>query len=386
MSQSSSPPPSRRDILSGRVVSRAAREAADAALAGGKNVAPRRPGAYLLHVGRSAMACEFEVLLNAGEHPDGPDAALRALDLVEALEDQLTVYRPHSEVSRLNQQADRTDVVVERRLFELLELALRLHEETQGGFDITAGPLSKVWGFYRRAGRIPTDDELTVASACVGSRYLKLNRDAQSVRFERSGVEINLGGIGKGFALDRCAELLVESGVHNFLIHGGTSSILGRGSRAGLPEDTTGWSVSLRHPLRPERRLAEFWLRDRALGTSGSGSQFFFHQGRRYGHVLDPRSGRPADGVLASTVLAPTAALADALATAFYVIGPDAAARYCAAHPEISALLVTPSGRAGGCHIVRLNLSDADCVIGDPSIAQHDRDDHDEQEDRADRA
>lgn len=306
------------------------------------------------------MACEFEILLNAGEHPDGPDVALRALDLIDALEDQWTVYRPHSEVSRLNDRAAAEPVVVEARLFELLELAVRLSRETAGGFDITAGPLSKVWGFYRRAGRVPSDAELAEALSRVGSQHLVLDGAARTVAFARPGLEINLGAIGKGMALDCCAQLLVDAGVHNFLIHGGTSSILARGSRAGLPEEVRGWSVALRHPLRPDQRLAELWLRDRALGTSGSGSQFFFHQGKRYGHILDPRTGRPAEELLASTVLAPTAALADALATAFYVIGADAAADYCAVHPEVSALLVAPGGKAGGFELIPLNLPDAD--------------------------
>jgi thiamine biosynthesis lipoprotein len=108
--------------------------------------------------------------------------------------------------------------------------------------------------------------------------------------------------------------------------------------------------------------LAEIRLRDRALGTSGSGSQFFFHQGRRYGHILDPRTGRPADVVLSSTVLAPTAALADALATAFFVLGLEGATRYCARHPEISALLVMPDSRAGATTLHRVNLSNDECV------------------------
>src|SRR5439155_21411202 len=118
------------------------------------------------------------------------------------------------------------------------------------------------------------------------------------------------------------------------------------------------WSVALRHPLRPDQRLAEFVLRDQALGTSGSGSQFFHYQSTRYGHILDPRSGWPAEQVLSATVIAPTAAEADALSTALYVMGLDAARAFCESHREISALLVTQTTAAGEIELHPLNLAD----------------------------
>jgi thiamine biosynthesis lipoprotein len=364
-----SPIPSRRDFLAGRAVSQAAqaaaRAAADKALADQAEVGQRRPPSYVLHVGRPVMACEFEILLNAGEHPEGPDAALRALDLADELEAQLTVYRDSSEVCRLNARASSEPVLVERRLFELLVLATRIGDETDAAFDITSGPLSKAWGFYRRAGRLPSEEELAAARERVGHRHLVLDAQRQTVAFRRPGVEINLGAIGKGYALDRCADSMTQEGIANFLIHGGTSSILGRGSRAGLPAQESGWIVAVRHPLRPDQRLAEVRLRDRALGTSGSASQFFFHQGRRLGHILDPRTGWPAEQVLSATVVAPTAALADALSTAFYVLGPEGALAYCTAHPEIGALLILPDSRAGTTRIAMANLPEGDCQVLD---------------------
>ena len=158
---------------------------------------------------------------------------------------------------------------------------------------------------------------------------------------------MNLGSVGKGYALDRCAEVMAMGGVEAFMCHGGQSSILARGvRRAGDDkQDAVPWSVALRHPLRPERRLAELSLCDQALGTSGSGQQFFYHRGRRYGHVLDPRSGAPAEGVLSATVLAPSAAQADALATTFFVLGVDATSAYCEEHPELSVVFVLPGSR-----------------------------------------
>jgi FAD:protein FMN transferase len=216
---------------------------------------------------------------------------------------------------------------------------------TGGAFDITTGPLSKIWGFTRRAGAIPSAEDLAEALEHVGTQHLMLNAEPQTVEFSRPGISINLGAIGKGYALDRCAERFAAAGINDVLLHGGSSSVLARGSHGATPGE--GWAVGVRNPLRPEHRLGELKVSDQALATSGSGSQFFIHNGQRYGHILDPRSGWPAQGVLSTTVIAPTAAMADALSTAFYVMGPVAAEQFCNEHTDIAALMVCPGERAG---------------------------------------
>jgi thiamine biosynthesis lipoprotein len=165
------------------------------------------------------------------------------------------------------------------------------------------------------------------------------------VRYRREGLEINLGSIGKGYALDRMADLL--GGVAKlpaFLLQGGSSSVYARGSPTG---DERGWAVGIRHPWVRRRRLGQLWMRDRALGTSAATFQHLVHQGRKLGHILDPRSGWPAEGTASATVTAPTAEEADALATAFYIQGADWARAYCEAHPDIGAV-VLPASTAGG--------------------------------------
>jgi thiamine biosynthesis lipoprotein len=351
----------RREFLQGR----AAIEALGDAIIGQPELpAPTAAAAdrtYLQSISREAMACEFEILLPTYSSPhapreenvtrsvtatlSAPEAALAALDLIERLEDQLTVYRDTSEVMAINRRAASEAVTVEPRLFDLLVRARELFAETGGAFDIAAGPLSKVWGFYRRQGRLPDAAEVAEALALVGSQHLVLDADDRTIRFTQPGLELNLGAIGKGYALDRAAELLQRAGAADFAIHGGNSSVLARGHRSAALR--AGWSVALRHPLRPETRLAEFHLVDRALGTSGSGTQFFHHQGRRYGHILDPRTGWPAEQVLSATVIAPTAEQADALATALYVLGLAPAREFCASRPEIAAVLTTAAQRAG---------------------------------------
>jgi thiamine biosynthesis lipoprotein len=298
---------------------------------------------FLVHFSRRAMACEFQVFLTADHPPEAPDAALAALDLIDRLEDQLTVYREHSEMSCINRKAASRPVSVEPQLFALLERATQLFHETNGAFDITAGPLAKVWGFFYRQGRMPSDEELQAALARVGGPHVQLEVQTQTISLAREGMELNLGSIGKGYALDRAAALMFDRGVENFLMHGGRSSVLARGARIPTAAEANPWTVAIGHPLRPERELGLITLRNQALSTSGSATQSFQHQGQRFGHILDPRTGRPAQGVLSVVVIANDAATADALSTALYVLGPEKAEQFCERHDDVAAIMVLPS-------------------------------------------
>jgi thiamine biosynthesis lipoprotein len=302
------------------------------------------------------MACEFEAQLAAGRTDGSTQRVLEALDLVESLEDQLTIYRADSEVLRINRNAAREPVPAEARLFALFQLAQQLYRDTKGAFDITSGPLSVTWGFSRRQGRLPTGAEISEALQCVGMDNVILDAANRAVQFLRPGVSLHLNCIGKGYALDRMAEMLDASRVGGFLLHGGKSSVLARGDcpRGGR----RGWTIGVPHPLRPGERLAEICLVEEALGTSGSGTQFFEHDGRRFGHLIDPRTGWPVSGVHTATAIAPTAAEADALSTAFYVMGPSEVEDYCARRPDIAALLVSPAVVAGEVQVAAFGMDD----------------------------
>jgi thiamine biosynthesis lipoprotein len=300
---------------------------------------PPAPAA-LLRVARSAMATTFEILLPFGT-PGAQAAAEAALDLIDRLEDQLTVYRDHSEVSRLNRLAASEPVAVAANLFDLLSQAAHFSTATDGAFDITTGALIKAWGFYRRCHRVPSIGERTEVLTRVGMRHVRLDAQRHSVAFEQPGLEINLGSIGKGYALDMAAALLRDEwNLPAALLHGGHSSVYAVGS---APGNRRGWLVGIGHPWDAERRLAQVWLRDGALATSAATFQHLEHEGRKLGHILDPRTGWPAEGMASASVLAPTAAEADALATAFFILGVDRAREYCAGHPAVGAVLL-PEG------------------------------------------
>lgn len=310
-----------------------------AARLGDETVAPVTDVA-VLRASRRAMATNFEVLLPFGSRLAQP-AAEAALDLIDVLEDQLTVFRDHSEVSRLNATAADRPVEVAANLFDLIESAAGITRQTHGAFDIATGALTKAWGFYRRQGRVPTPAERAKAMARTGTRFIALDRDRRTVRYLRPGLEINLGGIGKGYALDRAAELMARNwGSSSALLHGGTSSVRAIGTLPGQPR---GWPVVLKHPWDENRRLGTVYLVGNALGTSAATFQHFEYNGRKLGHLLDPRTGWPAEGVEQVSVVAPTAAEADALSTAFFVLGVEPTARFCQTRPDVGVVLL-PAG------------------------------------------
>jgi thiamine biosynthesis lipoprotein len=296
---------------------------------------PERPGEWI-RVQRTAMACQFEILL-WDDDAHHAAAAREALDQADRIEAALTVFRETSELVRVNRQAATAATTVDAELFGLLEQCRALHEATEHAFDITSTPLSRCWGFLKREGRRPTDEAIEDARARAGMDKVDLDPAARTVRFTRPGVELSLGSIGKGFALARMAASMRARGVRDALLSAGGSSAVAVGGRG------QGWRVDI-SSRRARGRLARLHLRDGALATSGAGEQFFVADGRRYGHVLDPRTGWPAEGTLSVSVVCADAATADALSTAFLVGGLALARRYCAWHPETLALVTPDDG------------------------------------------
>ncbi len=300
---------------------------------------PEAPSEFsLVRVSRRAMATTFEVALPVGSHPDPLAAAEAALDLIDALEDQMTVYRDHSEVSRLNASAADAFVEVEPQLFDLFAHCAIWTKETGGAFDIATGALTKAWGFFRREPGVPDPRDRIEAMRRTGFRHVVLDAERRAVKFRVGGLELNLGAVGKGYALDRAAELLrTEWGVRSALLHGGGSSAYAIGTPPG---DARGWPIRLKHPARPDASLGVIRLRDSGLGTSAATYQHFEYNGEKLGHLLDPRTGWPAAGSLSASVVAPTAAEADAMSTAAFVLGACGAEALTSLRPALGAVVL----------------------------------------------
>ena len=342
---------SRRDFLAGKAlrseVEGASRAAGDALLGGmgesesGRQGQGAQPEAgETLRLETLAMACAFSIILNPGEH-QRLWVASDVLEMVHQLEQQMTVYREDSELSQINRQASDCPMSVEAGLFGLFLKCRELVEVTDGTFDPTSGPLIALWRRCREAGRVPTQEEVDECRLVTGLSHVLLDEEESTVAYDRAGVELNLGGIGKGYALDRCVESLMSQGFDGFVMHGGQSSLLARGDH----NLQGGWPVGIGNPLFTDKRLGTILLRDQAMSTSGSNIQYFRHEGRRYGHILDPRTGWPVEGTLSVTVVAPSAAVADALSTAFFVGGVEIARRCCDNLSNVGAVLIPGPAR-----------------------------------------
>lgn len=294
-------------------------------------------------VARNAMATRFEIVLH-GEDPGAlRSAGEEALEEIQRIEGQLSLYQPTSEIARINTRATREPVRVTRSLFRLLQQAKELHAETKGAFDITIAPLVRCWGFMDGKGRMPGPEKLAEARARVGMHYLELNPDNSTVRFSREGMMIDLGAIGKGYAVEQAANLLKELGISSALINGGTSSI----HAFGQPPDMENWQVALEYPPTPggasRKVMAIIPLRNESLSVSAVWGKSFQVQDCSFGHVLDPRLGRPVQGALLAAVVLPSATETDALSTALLVAGEHGQEQITSARPAVrTALLLGP--------------------------------------------
>jgi thiamine biosynthesis lipoprotein len=270
----------------------------------------------------------------------GFDAAFGELARVDSL---MSLYRPGSELVRVNREAAARPVAVSEPTFAVLAAAQAMAAASDGAFDVTVKPLMDLWGFYRRAGHAPSPAAIDSARARTGWTRLHLDPTARTVRFEAPGMAIDLGGIAKGFAIDRAMQALAGLGLRHALIDLG-GNIAARGDAA---DGARGWPVAVRDPARPDSILTLVTLVDEAVACSGGYEKFVVLDGITWGHIMDVRRGRPVTGVLGTTVVAPEALRADALSTTLFVRGAGALDWLAERHPGVEAS-ITLGDAAGG--------------------------------------
>ena len=315
---------------------------------------------------RHAMHTRFEMVLHGASEPRLRAAGEEALDEIERLDAQLSVFRPTSEIARVNRHAYDRPVKVTPPIFRLLALARELSRRTEGAFDPTVGPLLRAWGFLGAGGAWPEPAALEAARACVGMGLVLLDEEQFTVRFQRPGLMLDLGAIGKGFAVDCAVAILREAGVTSAFVHGGTSSAYGLGAmpdgrpwKAALslpgPPGPNDGTAPVEHAGNPRSGApcAEAILADTALGVSASAGKAFRFRNRTFGHILDPRTGEPTQGALLAAVSGPSATEADALSTALLVLGASGLERVLHMADSLRAWIVMeqPNSPAGWCII-----------------------------------
>jgi FAD:protein FMN transferase len=271
-----------------------------------------------LELTEEAMGSSFSLVLFGPDRPGLESAAAAAFAEAHRLDRLLSNYLADSEWSAMNREAASRPVRVTSELFALLSECLDYSRMSDGAFDITVGPLIKVWGFYKGEGSLPQRKQVEAALDRVGYRHIHLDPGLRTVRFARPGMDLDPGGIGKGYAVDRMVEVLKQAGVRTALVSASGSSIYGLGAP---PDEPQGWPVTIRPPRDPSAVAAHVVLRNLSLSTSGSYEKFFWAEGRTYSHIIDPRTGYPAQGTTAVSVLAPRAMDSEAWTKPFFING-----------------------------------------------------------------
>jgi len=299
---------------------------------------PRAGEPLLVRRSRDLMGTVFEVLAVAPETPATLSAIDAAFDEVARLEEMMSEWRPSSEISRVNDAAGRAPVRVDRELLDVIRESLRIARLSHGKFDITWAALRGLWDFNAADPRPPSRAEAAGRARLVRWQDVALDEATGTVMLRRAGMAIGLGGIAKGYALDRAAAILEARGLHDFVIYGGGQVLL-RGQKGDRP-----WRVGIQHPRRPGVYFAYFSPGPGSVATSGDYEHAFLHEGVRYHHILDPATGYPSYASVAVTVVAPTALAADAIDTALFILGPEEGQRVARAE-GVEALFIDPQMR-----------------------------------------
>ena len=288
-------------------------------------LAAAQPELLRLEENGDAMGATYSVVVYGYDRVKMEAAADAAFDEVRRFDEMLSNYRADSEWSEVNRHAAEKPVKVSPELFQLLSACVAYSRESEGAFDITVGPLMKVWGFYKGSGHLPHRAEVAAALPNVGYRHIHLDAAAGTVWFDRSGVELDPGGIGKGYAVDRMVDVLKQQGVQIALVAGSDSSIYGMGAP---PTEPRGWRVDIKNPWHQRQTAAEVFLKDMSMSTSGSYEKFFRAEGRIYAHIMDPRTGYPAQGSVSVSVVSPRTIDSEAWAKPYFVNGRQWAVKH----------------------------------------------------------
>jgi FAD:protein FMN transferase len=265
-----------------------------------------------------AMGTTFVIEMYGTDEHLMQSAADQAFTEVRRVDEMLSNYRPSSELSRVNACAGKTPVKVSREFFDLLTACKKYSRESEGTFDITVGLLMKVWGFYKGSGRLPSRAEIRAALDNVGYQKLELDSRNLTVRFKKPGINLDPGGLGKGYAVDRMVTVLVKSGIDSALVSAGGSSIFGIGAP---PNDARGWYIRIRDPKQENRTAADVYLKNNSISTSGNYEKFFWANGKLYSHIMNPHTGYPSEGMLSVSVTSPRTLDSEIWAKPYYILG-----------------------------------------------------------------
>lgn len=290
-----------------------------------------------------AMGSTYSIVVYGEDEARLRAAVEDASEEARRLDHLLSNYLASSEWSQVNREAASKPVRISTELFQLLAECVEYSRESDGAFDITVGPLMRVWGFYKGTGHLPHRADVRGALDRIGYRYIVLDPAAHTVRFAKEGLEMDPGGIGKGYAVDKMVDILKEDGVTSALVSASGSSIYG----LGAPPNEPGWKIKIRNPKDASKTAAEVVLKDMSLSTSGNYEKFFFAEGKLYSHIMDPRTGYPSEGMLQVSVVSPRTIDSEAWCKPYYIRGRAWAAQH--KKPDFRVLLCEDKSGSDQC-------------------------------------
>lgn len=301
--------------------------------ASGSILASQDPSAGETHAFRYLMGTSVQVQAFGG------DAALRQAAIDEAfaaiaeVDRLMSNYRSDSELTHLNASAAHTPVDVSDPMLRVLQAAQKVSADSGGAFDVTVGPLVKLWGFFDKRPHVPTDAELAAVRPLVDYRNVLIDPRLHTVSFARPQVEIDLGGIAKGFAVEVAADVLRRRGLAGFVDAGGNQYMV------GTPPGKARWTIGVKDPETPGGLLGAIEVQDGSVSTSSNDSNFLVADGRRYGHLLDPRTLKPSAAAMSVTIVSRDGTLADAMSKAAFILGPRQGIALIDSYPEMAGAI-----------------------------------------------
>ena len=285
------------------------------------------------------MGTLVEITLSEDDTDKTQQAIDRAFNEMSRLESLMSTHLPDSEISRLNEQAGKGYTRLSPDVLNVLQRAVVWGQQTGGAFDISIGPVVKLWRFEDEKPAVPSPELLHQAIEAVD--YKNIHIDDVMVRLNKPGMALHLGAIAKGYAVDRAMVVLKNNGIQNAMVNaGGDLTVMG--SRAVNKP----WKIGLQHPRKPEEIIASFNLAEGSVATSGDYQRYFLHDNKRYHHILNPDNGKPARGLISATVITARTMDADALATAVFVMGAEKGMQLIESLTGAEAMLILESGEA----------------------------------------
>lgn len=284
------------------------------------------------------MGTDIELIASESDETKVNTAFDLVIEEMKRIENEMSEWREGTYVSRINQKAGKEAVIVPVELFNVISAAQKVSGLSDGAFDISWAAMRGIWKFTKGEERIPSSEEITKALPLINYKNIELNDSKKSVFLKKEGMAIGLGGIAKGYSVDKAMEILVRHGITNAIVKAGGDMRI-QGTEDGKP-----WDIGIQHPRDKSKVLSALHLSNISISTSGDYERFFIKDGVLYHHIIDPKTAMPARGCMSVTIIAPDTMTSDALSTAVFVLGPEKGMQLIQLLPGIEGIIVDSSG------------------------------------------